>query len=133
MKTARIVRTATHPKYGTFGMFLLDGQPICNTLEPYKRDNAKSVSCIPTGQYIMELQKSPKYGQVYTITNVQDRSYIRVHSGNLSEHTQGCLILGEQLGEIKEKWALLSSGEAIKEFNAKAKGDKIILTIVESF
>ena len=133
MKTARVIRVATHPKYGTFGIFILDGQPICNTLEPYKRENAKSVSCIPTGQYIMEVQQSPKYGAVYTITNVQDRSYIRVHKGNLSGHTQGCLILGEQLGELNNKWAVTSSGQAVKEFEDKANGEDIILTIVESF
>ena len=133
MLNARITRISTHPKYGTFGVFVLDGQPICTTLEPYKRDNASSVSCIPTGQYIMEVQNSPKFGNVYTITNVQGRSYIRVHHGNLDEHTEGCLLLGESFGEIGDDWAILSSGQAISELMEKSKGADIHLTIVESF
>jgi len=134
MKTGRIVRVATNPKHGTFGTLVLEGQPLCNTLEPYSRDNAVGLSCIPAGQYIMEPQHSSTFGPgTYTVTEVQGRSYIRVHKGTYDSHTKGCIILGEKLGEINGEWALLSSGEALKEFKEKAAGEKILLTITEAY
>ena len=130
----RIIRVASNPKEGTFGAFLVDGKPICNSLEPYSRDNARSVSCIPTGQYICERVNSPKYGNVWTITNIQGRSHVLIHWGNIDDNTEGCVITGEKFGMLGNKWAVLESKNAFKEFMRETEVyDTLLLTVVESY
>jgi len=132
----RLTRIASHPEHGTFGTLKVDGKPICLTLEPYHRSNARSISCIPAGPYEAEVQFSEKYKNVWTITEVEGRSYIRIHKGNFDDDTAGCIILGEEFGVVDDKWAVLSSGRAIEEFHKLCRtilGSKMLFTIVEKY
>jgi len=134
MKQIRLTRIASNPNEGTFGTWTLDGQPICLTLEPYSRSNAVSVSCIPTGQYILKRYDSPKYGSVWMVTEVEGRSYILVHWGNWDHNSKGCIILGEGFSVIDGKWAVSSSKLAFKEFMKLTAGEtELNLTIVDAF
>lgn len=114
-----ITRIAGNPNEGTFGSLVLDGQPICNTLEPYSRDNKRRVSCINAGPYVVKKHKSPKYGSTYMITDIQGRDLVLFHWGNRDKNSEGCILLGEQFGELYGDWALLSSRKAFKEFMEK--------------
>lgn len=68
---------------GTFGRFVFD-QTTVNTLELPWRDNKPQKSCIPTGNYICRLKKSPKFGLIYEITNVPGRANCLIHPANLA-------------------------------------------------
>ena len=130
----RIVRIASNYRHGTFGSLVFDGQPICNTLEPYQRDNEVSISNIPCGQYICKRVQSPTYGNTFEVTNIQGRSSVLFHWGNIDDNTRGCILLGEQFGLLNNNWAVLSSKVAFNEFINRLEGyDEFTLTIVESY
>lgn len=113
----------------------------CFTIEPPWRDNQSSISCIPTGEYNVELRKSPKYGLTYYVKNVPNRSFILQHSGNVAgdryknfkTHSYGCILLGKYRGELWGQRAILSSRPTLKEFMILMKGDPYILIIEETY
>tara|TARA_R110002050_G_scaffold74369_3_gene159589 strand:- start:2881 stop:3300 length:420 start_codon:yes stop_codon:yes gene_type:complete len=100
----RLKRTTTNDKQTT-GILTLHCDGCKSTLElftlelPYL-DNEKSISSIPTGEYIVQPRISEKYGKHFIITNVVDRSYILIHYGNYYTHTRGCVLVGTSLVDI---------------------------------
>ncbi len=132
MIQARLTRIASHPDHGTFGSLVIDGEPICNTLEPYHRDNERNVSSIPLGQYICKPYTRSNGNQTYEITGIQNRSHVIFHSGNVDDHTMGCVLLGMSFGDIGDSLAVLNSKTAMREFLTSVHGE-FQLTIVEAF
>jgi hypothetical protein len=50
---------------------------------------------IPAGTYEIKLTYSPKFGKdMLEILNVPNFSGIRIHTGNVNEDTEGCLLVG---------------------------------------
>ena len=134
MHMVKIIRIETHPEHGTFGVMTLDGSAFCVTLEPYSRDNAVNVSCIPTGQYICKKYSSARYPNTYEITGIQGRSYVLFHAGNTDDDTAGCVLLGDEYGKLGKDRAILESGEAFDKFIKYLNDvDQFRLTIVEEF
>lgn len=88
----------------TLGRMSIDGGFVCYTLEDEVREiegqpvsawKIKGATAIPAGEYIVALQYSPRFGpDTLTLLNVPGFSYIRMHAGNASEDTEGCLLLG---------------------------------------
>jgi hypothetical protein len=70
------------------------------TLELAWKKNQRSISCIPTGSYNVKKRKSKKYREHFHVLGVEDRSYILIHSGNMYTHTRGCILVGQDIGEI---------------------------------
>ncbi len=70
------------------------------TLEPSDFFNLKYVSCIPEGTYLLKKRWSKKYGHHFILEDVDGRTYILVHSGNLFQDTEGCIIVGEYFGYV---------------------------------
>ena len=65
----------------------------------------KGETAIPTGIYPVYLTYSPKYKKkMPLIDNVKGYSGIRIHSGNTSKDTEGCLIVGKnkEVGKVLE-------------------------------
>lgn len=88
----------TFTEESTIGKLYLNGEWGGDTLElPYK-DNQKSISCIPTGQYNVRLRLARESAtRDYLHLLVQDvpnRSYILFHRGNTSSDSRGCILLG---------------------------------------
>ncbi len=75
---------------------------ICNTLEPAAEwliaqsdSEKKPACCIPSGRYPVVITHSPKFNNwLPLLLNVPGRSGIRIHCGNLPEHTLGCILPG---------------------------------------
>jgi len=134
MRQVRLVRLETDPDHGTFGTLLIDGITFCVTLEPYSRDNEQNVSCIPTGQYICKRVDSPTYGITFEITNIQDRSSVLFHPGNIDDNTMGCVLLGQYYGKLKGDRAVLNSGNTFKAFMKELSGiNEFKLSVIEAF
>ena len=130
----RLTRVASDPNNGVFGTLVFNGQPICLTLEPYHRENTKGISCIPSGNYIVKRYESPRFGNTWIVKDVQDRSYVLFHWGNLDEHSRGCILLGEEFGKLGDDWAILRSKKAFNEFMELSKPyDTMRLTITEAY
>lgn len=110
-----LVRVAETP-FGTFGVLMDGGLPFCLTVERPWKNNVRNVSCIPEGEYVCRAVKSPKFGNTFEVCGVPGRSAILFHKGNLMEDSHGCIILGERFDLLADVPAVLSSGDAMKEF-----------------
>jgi len=105
---------------GIFGVLKDDKIPFCLTLE-------NNDYYIPDGTYICKRVNSPKFGNTFEITGVNNRTHILFHSGNIEEHSLGCVILGEQFETVKIKNydlknGVLSSKMAFAEFLRRTEG-----------
>lgn len=107
-------RIALRPTY-TIGKLYIDDVYFCDTLEDTVRDLNKNgkfdngekkvyaKTAIPYGTYEIKWTYSPRFKK-YTpqLMNVPSFEGIRIHSGNTSADTEGCLLLGEnkQVGKV---------------------------------
>jgi len=83
----------------TVGELFVNGERFCDTLElPYK-DNQRSISCIPAGEYKVRLRyarESATRNYLHLLVqDVKDRSYILFHRGNTAKDTRGCILVGQ--------------------------------------
>ena len=67
----------------TIGELFLNGERMCDTLELPYRDNQRSISCIPNGEYKVRLRyprESATRDYLHLLVqDVKDRSYILFH------------------------------------------------------
>ena len=88
----------------TLGRLYAEGKLICYTLENTWIDNKRNISCIPEGNYSIELKEYGRFYDKYKhpiikLTDVPGRSEILIHKGNYAKDTQGCILIGDSLGE----------------------------------
>jgi hypothetical protein len=117
---------------GTFGVFLLDGEAFCVTLEPPDLGNRSDVSCIPEGRYRCMPVDSPHFGRTYEITDVPGRTHILFHPGNLRRDTHGCVLLAGRFGVLGSERAVLGSRPVCDQFLLRAGWDAFDLTIIDA-
>ena len=122
----RISSSAT----GTFGVLLEWDQPFALTVEPPWRNNQVNISCIPPGTYRCTRYKSPRFGWTFLIRDIPGRSLCVFHKGNfgftllakkIKSATKGCVVVGEEFGQLSGFPALLSSRKGFKEFLKRTK------------
>ena len=89
----------TFTNESTIGELFLNGERMCDTLELPYRDNQRSISCIPAGEYKVRLRyprESATRNYLHLlIQDVKDRSYILFHRGNSAKDTRGCVLVGQ--------------------------------------
>jgi hypothetical protein len=112
---------------GTFGAIHLNGKRFLTGELPW-RLNAKQVSCIPEGEYEIAIVNSPKFGKVYGVKNVPNRSNVLIHSANLMGDSRyydtqlhGCIGVGQKIGMMRNsrgqmQIAVLMSRQGLREF-----------------
>lgn len=111
---------------GTFGTLTYEGEFICYTGELPWRDNKPQVSCIPPGTYVVEPWNSKRFPDTYHLKDVEGRSAILTHQGNLCgdkskgylSHVLGCIIVGEKRGTIRGQQAVLLSVVAMRKLRS---------------
>jgi len=138
-RTVTLARLARSDQ-GTEGI-LLAGEFNCKTLELPWRENARQVSCIPAGEYDVEIRLSNKYGRVYWVRKVPNRTYILIHSGNYAgdvsksfkSHVMGCVLLGKTHGYLGGQRAVLTSRSTVRNFMREMDYQKFQLNVLESF
>jgi len=88
----------TFTENSTMGELFLNGERMCDTLElPYK-DNQRSVSCIPSGEYQVRMryprESATREYLHLLVKEVPNRKYILFHRGNSAKDTRGCILVG---------------------------------------
>ncbi len=93
-----LILRETFTDNSTIGELFLNGEKMCDTLELPYRDNQRSISCIPTGEYKVRLRyprESATRDYLHLLVqDVKDRSYILFHRGNSAKDTRGCILVG---------------------------------------
>lgn len=97
--------------FGTYGKLLLDGNPLCYTVERPWLKNQACVSCIPEGMYNLGLRHSKVierttknvFHQGWEIMNVPNRTYIMIHPGNWPNDVKGCIAVGTEVVSMQQK------------------------------
>ena len=114
---------------------------FCDTLEPTWRDyvngayKVKGHSAIPEGRYAVVISYSPKFKQWLPILlggPEFNRKWqgIRIHAGNTSEDTEGCILVGKnrEVGKVLDSRIWLHRLKQ-KIVEAKDKGEAVWITI----
>ena len=114
---------------------------FCDTLEPTWRDYAngaykvKGRSAIPEGRYAVVISYSPKFKQWLPILlggPEFNRKWqgIRIHAGNCSEDTEGCILVGKnrEVGKVLDSriWVHRLKQKIVE---AKGRGEPVWITI----
>ena len=110
---------------------------FCDTLEPTWRDYAngaykvKGRSAIPEGRYAVVISYSPKFKQWLPILlGVPKFEGIRIHAGNTTADTEGCILVGKnrEVGKVLESRIWLHRLKQ-KIVEAKGRGEAVWITI----
>ena len=110
----------------TVGKLYINGVYECFTLEDAVRNGTKIIgkTAIPIGTYKVIIDASTRFKQdMPHILDVPDFTGVRIHSGNTSADTDGCILLGST-------WAgkdfIGNSKIAYKKFFDKLKQNKTV-------
>ena len=106
---------------------------ICFIMEPKWRDNRSNVSCVPTGDYVVDYMKrssSGKYKDCYHIQDVKNRFGVLIHKGNTVNHTLGCLLPGVKTGTLNGQFAVLGSAQAMRKIHQVTGRKRFKLKII---
>ena len=130
-----IVRIAFKNTY-TIGKLYVDGKYFSDVLEDVDRGldssmteseilkkKVKGQTAIPTGHYVINITYSPKYKRMMPLLlDVKGFSGIRIHSGNSSKDTEGCLLVGKN----KKVGMVLESRDTYQRLFKMMEGQKEI-------
>lgn len=70
------------------------GSHICHSMELPQRANHRDISAVPTGRYRAFARLSDNNGPVIQLSGVTGRDAVQLHSGNMIDHSAGCILLG---------------------------------------
>jgi len=104
----------------TFGVLKLpwtwDGSSLvkCCTLELPWLNNQPNISCIPGGLYGLEPVYSTTFGHILAVSGIEGRSLVRVHAGNHTGHTHGCILTGKRTGTYQGRPFIFNSRDALR-------------------
>lgn len=130
----------------TIGELFIDEVFECYTLEDKDRGLTSTMdikeiektkvhakTAIPYGEYEVIINFSNRFKCLMPLlVDVKGYAGVRVHTGNTSDHTEGCILVGKTqgldfIGNSKQEYA-----ELFKKLSEAAQKEKIILTIIKN-
>lgn len=130
----QIVRKYKKEDY-TIGSLYIDGEWICNTLEPKDRGLKQTMplvsiamtkvmheTAIPAGTYQVKMLYSKKFNaQRPFLLDVPGFSGIMIHEGNTKRDTHGCILVGRNTAKGMLTSSRLSLGEVMSRMSGEVK------------
>lgn len=129
-----VLQRSPSSAHSTIGELSVDGRFECFTLEDVIRPVGVKVpgqTCIPAGRYSVQLTMSKRFSRVLPLlVNVPMFEGIRIHPGNTSADTEGCILVGwgkgaDQITQSRDAFASLFS----KLRGAEARGEPITIEV----
>lgn len=123
LKLQRTFKAETY----TVGKLFIDGVYFCDTLEDKVRDvKIKGITAIPTGKYKVQITMSNRFKKLMPLLiNVPNFEGVRIHSGNTSEDTEGCILVGKN----SEPGKVTNSRNTFEKLMVELNEDKNDLSI----
>ncbi len=124
----------TYTKDSTIGRLFINGVFFCYTLEDAVREKKiKNITAIDAGKYEVIINYSNRFKQLMPLLiGVKNYEGVRIHWGNYSKDTEGCLLLGSTkgvdfVGNSKKTYAVLLS-----KMKQAIQREKIFIEIVDT-
>jgi len=114
----------------SIGVLMHEGSIFCNTIERPENGNEPNISAIPCGLYKCKRYSSAKHSNTFILEDVYGRSYILFHIANTVDDLEGCIGVGERVGYLNGKRAVLDSTKAFNRFLEATKNlDSFMLRV----
>ena len=98
-----------------------NGMKVCDTLEPTWRDykggemKIPKKSAIPEGSYRVVVTKSRRFQKYLPLlVGVPGFEGVRIHAGNTSRDTEGCILVGQNIQVGKVLWSRITLERLMK-------------------
>jgi hypothetical protein len=116
----------------TIGELFIDGVFFCYTLEDKVRPvKIKNITAIPNGTYDVIINFSNRFQKYMPLLlNVSNYEGIRIHSGNKSADTEGCILVGGTKTDNFIGNSRVTFSKLLTKLKAVEKKEKIKITIV---
>lgn len=128
MALIKVERFLHHPDCVISRVYVRD-QFFCFSIEDAERTTKiPGETCIPPGVYNLGTRYSPRFSprlghDMIWVQDVPGFQYILIHTGNTKNDTEGCLILGKNIGMLDGKDAVLTSKPTYLSFYASVIDD----------
>ena len=121
MALIKVERFLHHPDC-EIGRVYVNDQYFCFSIEDaFRTTKIPGETCIPYGVYPLATRYSPRFSKIYNhdmiwVQNVPGFEFILIHWGNTISDTEGCLIIGNKIGIVNQKDAVLNSKSTYLRF-----------------
>ncbi len=130
MALIKVERFLHHPDCEISRVYVRDTYFYFAIEDAQRTTKIKGETCIPLGTYNLSTRFSPKFSprlnqQMIWVQDVPGFQFIVIHTGNTISDTEGCLILGERIGILNNKDAVLNSKPTYNRFYTSVIDDII--------
>lgn len=126
-----VLKRTTFTEDSTIGELSINGNPFCFTLEDKVRpEKIKNITAIPAGRYEVIVNFSNRFQMLMPLLlNVPNYEGVRIHWGNYSKDTDGCILLGATKASNFIGQSRYAFSSFMSKIKACAKTEKVFITI----
>lgn len=116
----------------TEGLLFIDGREFCDTLEdPIRDKKVYGDTAIPPGTYRVTMTMSNRFKKIMPLLHdVPGFAGVRIHSGNTTKDTEGCILVGERVTAGKINNSRVNAERLYMRINeAIGRGEEVTIKI----